>query len=266
MIGATVKGLLGRKLRTGLTALAIVLGVAMIAGAFVTTDTMLKASDDLKSASYSSADAVVSAKTAFRTSDNGGPASQRKSIPETLLPTVQKAPGVAYAAAEISGSAKLTDKKGKIVDTNGSPPFAVGFDASSPVARQLSPFQVQSGNFPTGPDEIAIDKATAKDKGYKIGDSIGVVAEGPVRQYNITGIVSFGGVDSIGSASAAVFSIKGAQTLFGQPGRIESILVKGQPGTSAADVRASIAKVLPPTAQVQSAQAQDRFDLKGLDD
>ena len=63
MIGATVKGLLGRKLRTGLTALAIVLGVAMIAGAFVTTDTMLKASDDLKSASYSSADAVVSART-----------------------------------------------------------------------------------------------------------------------------------------------------------------------------------------------------------
>ena len=45
MINATLKGLLGRKLRTGLTALAIVLGVAMIAGAFVTTDTMIMMDD-----------------------------------------------------------------------------------------------------------------------------------------------------------------------------------------------------------------------------
>ncbi|MEA2449566.1 MAG: putative transport system permease protein [Thermoleophilaceae bacterium] len=266
MIGATVKGLLGRKLRTGLTGLAIVLGVAMIAGAFVTTDTMLKASDDLKSASYSSADAVVSAKTAFKTSDNGGPASQRKSIPESLTAQVAKAPGVAYAAPELSGQAKLTDRKGKLIDTNGSPPFAVGFDASSPVAQSLSPFKVESGAFPKAANEVAIDKASAKNAGYKLGDTVGVVAEGPVRQYKIAGIVSFGGVDSIGSASAAVFSIAGAQQLFGQPGRIESILVKGKPGTPAADVRSSIAKVLPPGAQVQSAQSQDRFDLNGLDD
>src|SRR3954454_15820190 len=214
MIRATAKGLLGRKLRTGLTALAIVLGVAMIAGAFITTDTMLKASDDLKKASYGSADAVVSGKTAFKIDSQSDAATQRKGIPESLARTVESAPGVAFASPEISGEAKLTDKKGKIVDTNGSPPFAVGFDGSSPVARDLSPFKVRSGQFPTAPNEVAIDKQTADKKHYSIGDTVGVVAEGPVRPYKITGIVSFGGVDAIGSASAAVFSIQGAQQLF----------------------------------------------------
>ena len=47
MIRATLKGLLGRKLRTALTAFAIVLGVAMVTGAYVVTDTMLGAANKL---------------------------------------------------------------------------------------------------------------------------------------------------------------------------------------------------------------------------
>src|SRR3954468_22826663 len=128
MRSATVKGLLGRKLRTGLTALAIVLGVAMIAGAFITTDTMLKASDDLKKTSYGSADAVVSAHTAFKADDQNGPAGVAKALPESLVAKVRAVPEVSYASPEVSGEAKLTDKQGDVIDTNGSPPFGVGFD------------------------------------------------------------------------------------------------------------------------------------------
>src|SRR4051812_41962025 len=157
MISATVKGLLGRKLRTGLTALAVVLGVAMIAGAFVTTDTMLKASDDLKKASYGSADAVVSGRTAFKLSHDSNTGTQRKSIPESIVGQVQAVPEVAYASPEINGDATLTDKKGKIVDTSGGPSFAVGFDTTSPQAQALSPFKVKSGSLPTAPTEAAID-------------------------------------------------------------------------------------------------------------
>jgi putative ABC transport system permease protein len=265
MIGATAKGLMGRKLRTALTALAIVLGVAMITGAFVTTDTMLKASDQLKSASYGSADAVVSGRTAFKANDDNGPASQRKAIPEGIVKQVLAVPQVAYAAPEISGTAKLTDKSGNVDKSQNGPPFAVGFDPSSPAARALSPFKVRDGAFPTAANEVAIDKGTAKKKHYNVGDTVGIVADGPVRQYKISGIVTFGGVDSIGSASASVFSIAGAQQLFGHPGKVESILVKGKPGVSAADVRKAIAPVLPATAEVQSAESQDRFDLGGLD-
>ena len=42
MIRVALAGLLGRKLRTALTALAIVLGVAMVSGTFVLTDSIDK--------------------------------------------------------------------------------------------------------------------------------------------------------------------------------------------------------------------------------
>jgi putative ABC transport system permease protein len=266
MTKATVKGLLGRKLRTALTALAIVLGVAMVAAAFITTDTMLKASDDLKSASYGSADAVVTGKSAFELSDDSVGGTQRKAIPASLVETVARLPEVQYASPEISGEAKLTNKDGEVDKSQNAPPFAVGFDPNSPGAQELSPFEVRSGSFPSAADEVAIDAATAKDKGYRIGDQVGVVAEGPLREYTLTGIVSFGGVDSIGSASAAVFSLAGAQELFGKQGKVDSILVKGKQGIPAADVRAAIAPVLPAGAAVETAEAQDRFDLGGLDE
>ena len=47
MIGVALKGLLGRKLRATLTAFAIVLGVAMISGTFVLTDTLSKSLDGI---------------------------------------------------------------------------------------------------------------------------------------------------------------------------------------------------------------------------
>ena len=265
MTKATVKGLLGRKLRTALTALAIVLGVAMVAAAFITTDTMLKASDQLKESSYGSADAVVSGKQAFELSDDSDTGTQRNSIPQSLVEKVRAVPQVQYATPEIDGEAKLTDKKGKVENNQGAPPFAVGFDPNAPGARELSPFKVKSGEFPTAPDEVAIDVASAKDKGYEIGDSVGIVSEGPVKQFRLTGTVTFGGVDSIGSASAAVFSLEGAQQLFDREGKVDSILVKGKPGVPAAEVQRAVAQVLPPTAAVQSSQDQDRFDLSGLD-
>jgi putative ABC transport system permease protein len=40
MIGVALKGLAGRKLRAVLTAFAIVLGVAMVSGSYILTDTI----------------------------------------------------------------------------------------------------------------------------------------------------------------------------------------------------------------------------------
>jgi putative ABC transport system permease protein len=263
MIRATVKGLLGRKLRTALTAFSIVLGVAMVTGAYVVTDTMLSAADKLEGASYSGADAAIQAKKAF-TSDNGNGGSQVRPIPESLVQTVAAVPSVAVAHGEITDTAKLTKKNGDVIDTSGGPPFAVGFDADSPEALKLSPFKVKEGAFPTQPNEIAIDAGTADKEDYSVGDSIGASALGPVRQYKITGIVTFGGVDSLGNATVSVFSLKGAQELFKRGATVDSILVAGKPGTLPKALQDEIRPVLPPGVEVASAASQDRFDIKGL--
>ena len=52
MIEVALKGLRGRKLRAFLTAIAIVLGVAMVSGTYVLTDTITKAFDGIFSGSY----------------------------------------------------------------------------------------------------------------------------------------------------------------------------------------------------------------------
>ena len=62
MIRVALRGLLGRKLRAILTALAIILGVAMMSGAYVLTDTIDKAFDSILTQSYAGTDAVVTGK------------------------------------------------------------------------------------------------------------------------------------------------------------------------------------------------------------
>jgi putative ABC transport system permease protein len=54
-----LRGLLGRKLRAFLTGLAIVLGVAMISGTYILTDTIDRAFTNLFAESYAGTDAVV---------------------------------------------------------------------------------------------------------------------------------------------------------------------------------------------------------------
>src|SRR3954452_21350058 len=144
MIRATAKGLMGRKLRTALTAFAIVLGVAMVTGAFVVTDTMLGAATKLESASYNGADATISSKKGF-TSDNNSVGATSKPLPDSIIAKVGALPGVAAAQGEIDDTAKLTKKDGSIIKTTGGPPFAVGFDGSTPQAQKLSPFKLKGG-------------------------------------------------------------------------------------------------------------------------
>ncbi len=72
MIRFAVKGLAGRKLRTALTAIAVVLGVAMVSGTFVLTDSIDKAFDAIFSDVYRGTDATITAKTPFDVTEGQG--------------------------------------------------------------------------------------------------------------------------------------------------------------------------------------------------
>ena len=67
-----LKALLGRKLRTILTAFAIVLGVATVSGTYVLTDSINKAFGSIFTESRKGSDAVISGKAAFDLSDGNG--------------------------------------------------------------------------------------------------------------------------------------------------------------------------------------------------
>ena len=82
MNGVALKGLAGRKLRAALTVFSVVLGVAMISGTFVLTDTINKGFHTIFTGSYKNTSAVITSNVAF-TSDNTDSAAPP--FPESLL-------------------------------------------------------------------------------------------------------------------------------------------------------------------------------------
>jgi putative ABC transport system permease protein len=234
-----------------LTALAIVLGVAMVSGSYTLTDTMGGAADSLSSSAYDGTAAVVSAKTAFKV-DAEDPV--RPAISEGTLDQVRAVPGVKHAVGSISDEARIIGKDGDVVGSG--PYFGVGLD---PHAGKLSPFKLKEGRFATGPGQVVIDAGTADREGYSVGDTIPIQARGPERKVEVSGIATFGDVDSIGTATFALFDLDAAQSLFGKRGQYTEILVGGPDS-----VRKQLSESLPHSLQVQTAAADDRFTLDSL--
>ena len=98
MTGVAIKGLLGRKLRTVLTALAIILGVAMISGTYILTDTITGAFTSIVDKSYENSDAVISGKVAFKNTNSN--TQQTPAFPAAVLTKVRQLPqtGSGYAS------------------------------------------------------------------------------------------------------------------------------------------------------------------------
>ena len=65
MIRFALQGLLARKLRTALTAIGVVLGVALISGTYVLTDSITSAFDSIFTENYKNTDAAITGKSAL---------------------------------------------------------------------------------------------------------------------------------------------------------------------------------------------------------
>ena len=73
VIRVALRGLLGRKLRAALTAIAIVLGVAMVSGTYVLTDSITARSTPSSPTAVQGSNAVISGKSAFDLSEGAAP-------------------------------------------------------------------------------------------------------------------------------------------------------------------------------------------------
>src|SRR6266480_4004897 len=260
MLAVTLRGLAGRKFRASLTALAVVLGVAMISGTYVLTDTINNGFDTIFTQSYKNADVVVSGKTAFLNANGNG--VETPSFPESVLAKVQQLPDVAVAAGSVtSDQVRLLQKNGKIINTGGAPPLGFSVD---PRYNQFNPTVLTAGEWPRGPKQIAIDNHTASDAGYRVGDSIGVEADSPAQTFRITGIAKFAGVNSTGGATFALFAPQTAAQLFGKVGKLDYVRIQSSPGVSQAKLIKEIKPLLPATATVRNVQEQVKQDKKGL--
>jgi putative ABC transport system permease protein len=249
VITVALKGLLGRKLRAVLTAISIVLGVAMISGTFILTDTIKAAFGTVFNQVYKNTDAVITGKSAI-----GGNANQGivpPSLPESLLQKVRGLPGVALAEGGISDEAKLVGRDNKVIISKGGAP-SLAFSVNPKGDQRFNPLVLTTGRWPHGPHEIAIDAKTAKTKHFKVGDTIGVLTRGPLERFRIVGTVRFGGLSSLGGATIAIFDLPTAQRIFNKVGKLDSIGLASKQNVTPDKLVGQVTPLLPPTAQVRT--------------
>ena len=261
MTGVALKGLLARRVRAVLTALAIVLGVAMVSGSFVLTDTISKAFDSIFTSSYSQTDAVVSGKKLVDYSNSGN-----ATVSRAVLEQVKRSPDVAAAAGALidlngdSTHANLIGRDGKAIQSNGNPTFGFGIDTSQP---RFNPLKLKDGHWAAGPGQVVIDQETAQKHHFAVGDTIGVAASGPKEMFRIVGTATYGDVKSLGGATFAVFAIPTAQRLLDLHG-YSVISVAAKQGVSADRLVSELKHEVPATAQVRTAKQQANEDKKGV--
>lgn len=238
MIRFALKSLAGRKLRTALTAVAIVLGVAMVSGAYVLTDTIDKGFDAIFVESYAGTDAVVTGKDAGI--DFEGESAQLPPIPEGTLERVREVEGVEIATGMVQDDqAKVLRADGESIDTGGAPSFAFGIE-TAPEYDRFNPLSIVEGSWPSGPVQVAIDEGTADDEALEIGDRIGVASLGKSQQFEIVGIARYGDVSSLGGAIFTIFDVPTAQRLLDKQGQLDSVQIAAASGTTPDEVRESV--------------------------
>ena len=193
MIGVALKGLLGRKLRAALTAFAIVLGVAMISGAFVLTDTLGKSFDGIYEESYEATDAVISSKVAIETQDGE---TEAPAFSAAVLGDVESLPGVRVAQGIDRGRGKPR-RQGRRADRAPRPGRRDGRRSD----RRPEPEPVPARLAASGRAATARSRSTSRPRRSSTSRSdrpSAPTATARSKTYEISGIVRFGSEDALG--------------------------------------------------------------------
>ncbi|AOP47962.1 ABC transporter permease [Streptomyces lydicus] len=237
MFRTALRNVLAHKARLLMTVLAVMLGVAFVSGTLVFTSTISDASQASSRKGFDNVDVVI--KPSDNTQSTPG---ARSPLDHKLLDKAAGVPGAASATGTVSGFTAIADKSGKLIgegfSTSGSNyfPGADGKDARYPM---------RDGAAPKGPHEFALDAHTADRGGYKVGDTVRISVDGPVREQKLTGIFTTDDGTVAAGGSLALFDTATAQKRFAAPGEFSEIDIKAAPGTSQTALKDAVEKILP---------------------
>ena len=226
MIRTTLNSLWSHKRRLISTCLAVILGVAFMAGTLVLTSTINSVFDDLFANVNDGTDAIVRGPELFK-SEQGG--IQRDAISEDSLQKVEAVAGVAAASPFIATEElTLLDKRGDPMGGQG-PPTIVG---SWGTVKQLNPYTVVSGRAPEADGEAVIDRAVANDGPFKVGDQIVLVTADGQEKLKVVGITRFGDADSAAGSIYVGITFKQVQAFAGEAGKLDEVDIQAKAGVT----------------------------------
>ncbi|HEX5613589.1 MAG TPA: FtsX-like permease family protein [Acidimicrobiia bacterium] len=261
MFRVALKSILGHKLRIVLTAVAVILGVAFFSGTRVFTDTILTAFDDLFAEVNANVDGQV---RGAQSVDDPFGGEERAEIPAPVLQVIEDAEGVSSAAGTIEGWAVIIDADGKALNAgpNSAPPLGFNWTEN----ELLNPLRLVEGEAPLRADDVVIDRATADETDYGVGDEVLIQTKAGTDEYTVSGIATFGSTDSPLGATIAVFTSATAQRVLGSPTYFDSVEYTAEEGVDESELRENVIAALdtagyesvlyetdpvPPNAEVQ---------------
>ncbi|MGI8428602.1 MAG: ABC transporter permease [Solirubrobacteraceae bacterium] len=236
-----------------MTALAVLMGVAMISGTFIFTDTIDAAFRQLFSASSTGASVIVSSRQ-----DVLSPLSAPASMHSPLLERIRALPGVGAVAGEVTDVATIVGRDGRAIRSTGSPTLAFSY-----LPPPFSGFTFVSGGAPHGGDQVALDEGTAQRQRYRVGDTVPIVTGVPVRRLRISGIARLAGA-SLGGSTFTLFDLPTARSLYGKQGKFDILYVAGAKGVAPSTLVDEIQPLLSPELVVRSAQDQVDSNVQGI--
>ncbi len=250
MYRTALRNVLAHKGRLLMTALAVMLGTAFVAGTMVFSDTFAKAMRESNSKSYSDVSVQVVDYSA------GATASLREKTDKSAVTltdaTVQQLaalPGAASARGVVSGFTGVADKKGELIGqswTAKGANFAPGPDGKD--AR----YPMAEGQGPKNGKEIALDRKTAEKGGYKVGDTVRIGSNGPVLEAKLTGVFTTDDPSVNSGGTLTLFDRATAQQILLESGRYSSIVLTAKPGTGQDALLAEVNQKLRPEQQIET--------------
>lgn len=241
MLSLTFKNLWARKWRSTMTAVAVVFGIALVAGTYVLTDTTTQAFDEIFVKSNEGTDVAITARSEVDQEDGSTPA-----LPAGYLKRVKRVDGVELAAGTVFTPGAILDDQGDSTGSGFSPQFI-----SSTLPSALESLDYVEGRAPAGPGQASLDKAAAERSDLKPGDTITLVGTGEARTFRLVGLTELGGA-SFGGTSIAQVTLPVAQELTGKQGEFDQISVSAESGVAPEELRDRIAEVLPKTLRVET--------------
>ncbi len=248
MLRVTLRSFWEHKRRLISTVIAIVLGVAFMAGTFVLSDTLDKVFDDLFATANDEVDTHVQGEVIFSDPFTG---DQRALLDPGLVDQVAAVDGVESAVPYVTtigfGSTnRVLDAEGEPVGASQGPPTLIESWVDD---EALSPYVVREGRPPEADDEMALNQAAVEDGGFELGQPVTVVSQFGPEEYTLVGIVSFGTAKSSAGAVSAEFTLAAASRLAGTDGQIHNVFARGVGDISEEDLTARVAEVLPEGAE-----------------
>lgn len=265
MLRVTLKNLFARKFRLVLTSIAVILGVAFMAGTFVLTDTLGNVFDGLFADVNRGVDVAVRGADPFEGS-GGDPGEQvvREPVDEDLIGTIKQVEGVALvegAVGQLAQVVTLEDgKPTEAISHGGAPTLGVTWGPNRALNQAIGgDGRPEVGRRPAGSKEVALDEVTAEEAGItraavrRCANS-GECTRSRVQMvffgghepgiFRVVAIFQFGTVGNLAGATLAAFTPATAQTVMSRVGTFDEIHVKADSGVSQRELRNRIRVVM----------------------